>query len=262
MRSFLAILSALLLGSSAASQVETYSVELSSAQEVPTVASPGTGSATVTLDVGTGALTVTGGYNGLNGGAVAAHIHGATVGLPGRRGRNVGVLVSLSQTGGTSGSISGSATLTPAEVAVVRAGLSYVNLHTSAHPGGELRGQIDSIPGTGSPGAPTMSISGAATAGGRLTLTCPPTIGSAIILIGLPTSPGVILPLPSPPACAFGPVVLGINFVVPPLVVPSPSLSVTIPAALANADLAFQCAIVDPSVCIGLSVASKIAIRP
>jgi hypothetical protein len=38
--------------------------------------------------------------------------------------------------------IKGSAALSPAQVADVLAGKWYVNLHTAANPGGEVRGQV------------------------------------------------------------------------------------------------------------------------
>ena len=36
----------------------------------------------------------------------------------------------------------GSATLTDAQAAELMAGQWYVNVHTAAHPGGEIRGQV------------------------------------------------------------------------------------------------------------------------
>ncbi len=37
----------------------------------------------------------------------------------------------------------GSATLTDAQAADLTAGKYYVNVHTAAHPGGEIRGQVE-----------------------------------------------------------------------------------------------------------------------
>ena len=55
-------------------------------------------------------------------------------------GANAGVVVPF--TGSLDSPISGSATLTDAQVADLKAGKWYVNLHTAASPGGEIRGQV------------------------------------------------------------------------------------------------------------------------
>ncbi len=43
---------------------------------------------------------------------------------------------------GAEAPITGSATLTDAQLADLEAGRLYVNIHTAANPGGEIRGQI------------------------------------------------------------------------------------------------------------------------
>ena len=65
----------------------------------------------------------------------AGHFHG-----PAPAGANAGVVLPF--TGSMASPIEGSATLTQAQVDQLKAGLWYVNLHTAAHPGGELRGQV------------------------------------------------------------------------------------------------------------------------
>ena len=55
---------------------------------------------------------------------------------------NAGIIVALTQSGGTSGTVSGSGTLTPAEITGMLNGQTYINVHTVSHPGGETRGQI------------------------------------------------------------------------------------------------------------------------
>jgi hypothetical protein len=52
------------------------------------------------------------------------------------------ILVPLQQTGGTAGTVSGTGTLTPAQVTDMQNGMMYVNVHTSTYPNGEIRGQI------------------------------------------------------------------------------------------------------------------------
>ena len=63
-----------------------------------------------------------------------AHFHG-----PAEPGKNAGVAVPI--TPATSGS-EGSATLTDAQTADLLAGKYYVNVHTEANKGGEIRGQV------------------------------------------------------------------------------------------------------------------------
>jgi len=113
-------------------------------QEVPPNASPGFGSFTGTLDDVTGAVTLSGTFGGLLAAATAAHIHGPA--LPGVNGP---VIVPLTVTNATSGTVTGAGVLTPTQVLDMLAGRHYVNVHTSAFPGGEIRGQISAVPEPG-----------------------------------------------------------------------------------------------------------------
>ena len=115
----------------------TYAVSMTGAEEVPPVVTGGTGTAIVTLDDVTGNVTVSGNFTGLTSNATAAHIHG-----PAAPGANAGILITLSETGGTSGAVTGSGMLSPANVTNMLNGLMYVNIHTSINPTGEIRGQI------------------------------------------------------------------------------------------------------------------------
>lgn len=58
-------------------------------------------------------------------------------------GANAGVMFNLAPQGayGSSGVLSGSVTLTATQKAAIEGGQGYVNIHTSAHGSGELRGQ-------------------------------------------------------------------------------------------------------------------------
>jgi hypothetical protein len=50
--------------------------------------------------------------------------------------------VAVPITGAMVSPMKGSATITDVQVGNLRAGLWYVNIHTAAHPGGEIRGQL------------------------------------------------------------------------------------------------------------------------
>jgi len=113
-------------------------VPLTGAQQVPPVQTPGSGTADLTYDPSTRVLTWSITYSGLSGPATMAHIHG-----PGAAGKNAGVEVWLSKRGSEATSpLTGQATLTPAQAKQLMAGDTYVNVHTQAHPSGEIRGQI------------------------------------------------------------------------------------------------------------------------
>jgi hypothetical protein len=128
---------AMALGSTASVRAETltYKVALKSADEVPPNASSGSGTADVTYDTQTKQLKWKVSYAGLTGPATAAHFHG-----PAEPGKNAGVMIPI-QNIGTSPA-EGSATLTDAQAADLTGGRLYVNVHTAANPGGEIRGQV------------------------------------------------------------------------------------------------------------------------
>ena len=103
--------------------------------EVPPNASAGKGTADIDYDAATKKLSWKVTYSGLSGPATAAHFHG-----PAEAGKNAGVAVAIPNA--TSSPAEGSATLTDAQTADLMAGKYYVNIHTAANPGGELRGQV------------------------------------------------------------------------------------------------------------------------
>jgi hypothetical protein len=110
--------------------------DLSARNEVPPNPSSGSGRADIRLDTTSGNLSWTINYSGLSGPLTAAHFHG-----PAATSANAGVIVPIAS-GGATPPLSGMATLSPQQVADVLAGRWYVNLHTGANPGGELRGQV------------------------------------------------------------------------------------------------------------------------
>ncbi len=121
------------------SNVSTLNARLSGANEVPAANSNGSGTLSANLDKTTRVLSWTVTYSGLSGPATAGHFHG-----PAATGQNAGV--ALPFTGSLESPIRGTATLTPAQMDAVMNGNWYVNLHTAANPGGEIRGQVSLYP--------------------------------------------------------------------------------------------------------------------
>ncbi len=106
-------------------------------QENPPVTTPATGSGAVSINAaGTQAL-VTATWNGLSGNAIAGHVHS------GRSGVNGPIICDLAPPAAATGSVVDRlCTLTPAQATAMRTAQLYVNIHTGANPGGEIRGQI------------------------------------------------------------------------------------------------------------------------
>jgi hypothetical protein len=114
---------------------ELYQASLDGRQEVPAVATGGSGQARVEVDA-SGLMRWSVDYEGLSGPVTAAHVHG-----PAGPGQNAGVLIPLAvPAGGTS--FSGQARITPEQLTQLASGQWYVNLHTARHPAGEIRGQL------------------------------------------------------------------------------------------------------------------------
>ena len=107
---------------------------LSGTQEVPPTASRGTGVMTAKLYPDTRSLDYKVEYTGLSGPATAAHIHG-----PAAAGANAGVAVPFNA---AASPITGASILTEEQATALMEGKTYVNVHTAANPGGEIRGQI------------------------------------------------------------------------------------------------------------------------
>src|SRR5256885_3553038 len=114
---------------------EKLKATLDGKSEVPANTSAGTGTADIDYDAASKKLSWKVTYSGLSGPATAAHFHG-----PAEAGKNAGVAVPIANI--ASSPAEGSATLTDAQAADLAAGKYYVNIHTAANPGGEIRGQV------------------------------------------------------------------------------------------------------------------------
>ena len=108
-------------------------VMLSGDQEVPPVKTAGSGSGTISVgaDKSVSGSVMTTGVAG-----TMAHIHEAPPG------KNGGVAVPLTKSGDNTWSVPAGAKLSDAQYEAFKAGNLYVNVHSDANKGGEIRGQI------------------------------------------------------------------------------------------------------------------------
>lgn len=142
---------------------------LSGANEVPPKNVTGAGAATVTLDTVTGKGTITVGFSGLTGAFTGGHIHCCAAPTA-----NAGVIVPFDafitpSANGTAGALANYAfTLTATQLAGMISGQAYVNIHTAANPGGEIRGQLIPVNAVPEPGTLLLLGAGLASVAGKL----------------------------------------------------------------------------------------------
>jgi hypothetical protein len=108
-------------------------VTLTGGAEVPAVSTQASGSGTITINDD---KTVSGGVttSGIKG--TMAHIHMAS---PGKNGP---VIIPLTKSGDHGWAVPAGAKLTDDQYKAFEAGGLYVNVHSAAHKGGEVRGQL------------------------------------------------------------------------------------------------------------------------
>ena len=126
-------LTAAMLLAAAAGTAWAGQLELSGAQEVPpvTTAATGAGDITVAADGAVSGSVKTTGVAG-----TMAHIHVAAMG------KNGPVIIPLTNSGDGVWSVPAGAKLTAEQMVSYKAGDLYVNVHSDAHKGGEIRAQM------------------------------------------------------------------------------------------------------------------------
>jgi hypothetical protein len=144
----------------------THVAHLTGANEVPANTATGTGTAWILFDAQNNTLSWTVEYTGLTGDATGAHFHG-----PADATATAGVIISLvtADVGALASPIQGTAQISPEQATQLTGGQWYVNIHTAANPGGEIRGQVEAVEAAapaapaGGAGAPPAATPPAAT---------------------------------------------------------------------------------------------------
>jgi hypothetical protein len=157
-------LACILMVATAVSGATVYTATLDESQEVPPTGSAATGTGMATLDDTQTMLMVSLSWTGLTGPAGAAHIHccpgpgaNATVaidfvpaGFPntdsGTFNHTFDLTDAASYGGGFLSMFSDVDAARMAVVSGLNSNLAYFNIHTDAHPGGEIRGDIQVVP--------------------------------------------------------------------------------------------------------------------
>lgn len=185
---FALAVAASIVAAPAPAQILVFQTTLAGTNEVPQIASPATGNATVTLDWTANTMRVEAFFSGLLGTTTAAHIHCCTVPTA-----NVGVATTTPTFPGfPSGVMSGTydqtfnmtlassynpsflnnatnlgniATAQATLFSGIIAGQAYFNIHTTQFPGGEIRGQLAPVP---EPSTWAMMLAGFAMTGAAI----------------------------------------------------------------------------------------------
>jgi hypothetical protein len=129
---YIALSLVLLLGPGLALAADS-KVTLTGKEEVPAVQTEATGSGTISV-AADGSVSGSVKTQGVDG--VAAHIHQAAAG------KNGPPIVALEKTADGVWSVPKGSKLTAEQLAGYKAGELYVNVHSAAHKGGEIRGQL------------------------------------------------------------------------------------------------------------------------
>ena len=117
-----------------------FTAKIDGSQEVPAVTTTATGTGTFVLSANGTQLTYHITVNGLSGAITGSHFHNAAAGTGG------GVVKAFSFSGNTASgtwtSADANQPLTDLLLSELLKGKLYVNIHTAANPGGEIRGQV------------------------------------------------------------------------------------------------------------------------
>jgi len=127
------VLGVLIALASASASAQTMQVTLAGSQEVPPVSTAASASGTISVAAD---LAISGSVSTTGVEGTMAHIHKAAAG------QNGPVIVPMVKTAENVWSIPAGAKLTEAQYQDLKDGNLYINVHSAAHKGGEIRGQL------------------------------------------------------------------------------------------------------------------------
>ncbi len=133
----LLVVGSTVLPSIANAEVLEFVMTLDGSQQNPVIDTPGTGSGVASLDTDTNLFSWDVTFSGLLAAQTAAHFHG-----PAEQCEPGGIAIPLP----VGSPIVGSSTVTAQQATQIMDGLWYLNVHSSMHPGGEIRGQVMPAP--------------------------------------------------------------------------------------------------------------------
>ncbi len=123
----------LILASPCLADIVPLQITLDGFQENPSIETVASGMGTATIDTDTNEFSWNFEFQDMEGTPTAAHFHGAPVC------QNGGAIIALPFVS----PVVGSQVVSPAQTADILAGNWYVNVHSTLHPGGEIRGQVE-----------------------------------------------------------------------------------------------------------------------
>jgi hypothetical protein len=145
----------LLVSAQAQAQTINFTAQLSGGNEVPGVSTGSAGTGTVSLNVATGVVTYRIDVYNMPAGTTASHFHVGAPGVTGPVVVNFTVSTNISNDYAITGTASAT-DLTPRAanginswddfVQALLLGNIYMNVHSTANPGGEIRGQVVRVP--------------------------------------------------------------------------------------------------------------------
>ncbi|MGV6813468.1 MAG: CHRD domain-containing protein [Phycisphaerales bacterium] len=138
---FLAAVSSLAMSSAAMGEIiHIDDIVLDGFQPVPPTGSLASGLASVIIDTETRDISVTGSFSGLEGDVLFGHLHGPAV--PGQSSNLVIFALQIQGDFMHEGTFTATQRVSPFQLNVILDSRSYLNIHSTAYPTGEIRGQV------------------------------------------------------------------------------------------------------------------------